>query len=102
MVRLIMCGLCGCLLALVPLSIAAQDKQPPKGKEVAPEDPIHDELRALRAGVEKAVNGKDIDGLLKHVHANVVVVWQNGEISRGHKGVREYHKKVMEAPDAPL
>src|SRR5262249_34040883 len=44
----------------------------------------------------------DIDGLLKHLHPDVVVVWQNAEISRGHKGVRDYYLKTLGGPDAVL
>ncbi len=68
-------------------------------KTVAPEDPAHNELRTLRDDVLDAFNKKDLDRLLGHVHPNVVVTWQNGEVSRGRDGIRAYYKKMMEGPD---
>ena len=50
---------------------------------------MHEELRALRDGLVKATNESNIDLLLTHLHPNVVVTWQNAEVSRGHAGVRD-------------
>jgi hypothetical protein len=60
---------------------------------------VHNELRALRADVLDAFNRKDLDALLKHVHPNVVVTWQNAEVSRGHAGIRDYYNKMMLGPN---
>ena len=83
------------LVALLAPALARSDDV----KTVAPEDPAHNELRALRDGVLDAFNKKDLDRLLSHVHPNVVVTWQNGEVSRGRDGIRAYYKKMMEGPD---
>ncbi|MGE3807346.1 MAG: nuclear transport factor 2 family protein [Gemmataceae bacterium] len=82
--------LVGFLLCLAPLS-AQEDK--PKT-----EDPAHQKLRDLRDRLLASFNKRDIDALLKDVHENVVVTWQNGEVSRGHKGVREFYDKMMNGP----
>lgn len=78
----------GVLLAAV--SLAADDT-----KVETKEDPVHNELRALRDGVLDAFNKRDIDRLLTYVHKDAVVTWQNGEVSRGHEGIRDYYRKMM-------
>jgi ketosteroid isomerase-like protein len=60
------------------------------------ENPVHDELRALRDDAVAAFEARDIDRLLTHVHPNVVVTWQNAEVSRGHDGVRKFYQRMME------
>jgi ketosteroid isomerase-like protein len=59
-----------------------------------PEDPAHVELRALRAEVIDAITKGDIDAVVNHVHPNVVVTWQNNEVCRGHKGLREFFERM--------
>jgi ketosteroid isomerase-like protein len=63
------------------------------------EDPAHAELRALRDGLLDAVNKKDVDGLLRLLHPDVVVTWQNAEVSRKPAGVRAYLARMLEGPD---
>ena len=62
----------------------------------AEEDPVHDELRALRASVIEAINKGDIDGTIQYVHPEVVVTWQNNEVCRGHKGLQEFFERMGE------
>ena len=64
-----------------------------------PEDPAHQELRALREKLVDAFNKKDLDALLEHVHPNAAVTWQNAEISRGHKGIRRLLQEDDDGPD---
>jgi ketosteroid isomerase-like protein len=66
--------------------------QEPTGK---PEDPAHNELRAVRDDVIKCFKQHDIDGILKHAHKNVVVIWQNGERNRGPAEVKGFYDRVM-------
>jgi ketosteroid isomerase-like protein len=63
--------------------------------QVAGEDPSHQELRALRDDLVDAVSKQDMPRLLSHLHPNVVVTWQNAEVSRGHDGVRAYLTRMM-------
>jgi uncharacterized protein (TIGR02246 family) len=72
---------------------------PAVAQEGKAEDPAHKELRELKKQLLDAFNKKDLDALLKHVHPNCVVTWQNGEVSRGHQGIRDYYKKMLEGPD---
>jgi uncharacterized protein (TIGR02246 family) len=87
------------LVSLAALLAPALGLADDEVRSVPPEDPAHAELRTLRDGVIDAFNKKDLDKMLTFVHPNVVVVWQNGEVSRGRQGVRDYYKKMMEGPD---
>lgn len=60
----------------------------------AAEDPAHNELRALRTEVVDAITKGDFDRVLKHVHTNVVVTWQNSDVCRGHQGLREFFNRM--------
>lgn len=59
----------------------------------------HDELRALRDGLLAAVNKNDVDGIVGYMETNVVVTWQNAEVSRGRDGVRAYYNGLMAGPN---
>jgi len=59
------------------------------------EHSAHKELRALKDELTAAFNKRDLDALLKHVHKDAVVTWQNAVVSRGHKGVRDYYEKML-------
>jgi ketosteroid isomerase-like protein len=62
------------------------------------EDPAHEELRALRRALTDAINKNDLDALLSHLDPDVVVTWQNGEVSRKPQAVREYYDRMMKGP----
>lgn len=64
------------------------------GSATAAEDPAHEELRALRLTLIEAVNKGDIDSVLKHVHPDAVITWQNSEVCRGQKGLKEFFEKM--------
>jgi ketosteroid isomerase-like protein len=59
-----------------------------------PEDPAHQELRVLRTNVIEAITKGDFERTLSLVHTNLVVTWQNAEVCRGHKGLREFFNRV--------
>ena len=65
-------------------------------KVSAAEDPAHNELRALRTEVIDAITKGDFDRVLRHVHTNVVVTWQNHDVCRGHQGLREFFDRIGE------
>jgi ketosteroid isomerase-like protein len=60
----------------------------------AAEDPAHNELRTLRSEVIEAITKGDIDSVIRHVHSNVVVTWQNNEVCRGHEGLRDFFNRM--------
>jgi ketosteroid isomerase-like protein len=77
-------------LLLAPLPALSQD--------AATEDPAHNELRALRDGLLAAIKKGDIEQELTYLHPNVVVTWQNAEVSRGREGVRAYLNRMLNGP----
>ena len=79
-----------CLLLFAPLPALSQ--------ESSTEDPAHDELRALRDGMLDAIKKGDIERELSYLHPNVVVTWQNAEVSRGRDGVRAYLNRMLNGP----
>jgi ketosteroid isomerase-like protein len=68
---------------------------PVRAQDKKDEDPAHEELRSVRKALIESFNKRDVDGLLKHVHKDVVVTWQNGEVSRGHAGIRKYFERML-------
>jgi hypothetical protein len=85
-----------CLLTLPVLLavLAAVNAQinPPVAKPA--EDPAHQELRILRTNIIDAITKGDVEGVLPHLHTNVVITWQNNEVCRGHQGVREFFHRM--------
>jgi ketosteroid isomerase-like protein len=74
------------LACALPAPLSAQEKT---------ENPAHEELRSVRKAMMDAFNQRDIDALLKHVHKDVVVTWQNGEVSRGPAGIKKYFDRML-------
>jgi len=60
----------------------------------AAEDPAHTELRTLKQALVAAIEKGDIDALLPHVHPEVVVTWQNGEVCRGPAEMRGFFERM--------
>ena len=63
-------------------------------RAAAPEDPAHGELRALRTALIEAITRGNVEGVLGHLHTNVVVTWQNHEVCRGQRGVKEFFERT--------
>jgi hypothetical protein len=80
---------CACALTASPLKAQKDDEK----KAEAKKDEIHNELRALRDGLTEAVLKGDTDKQLTFVSKDVVVTWQNGEVARGHSGLKEFLSK---------
>ena len=59
-----------------------------RAEEVQNPDEIA-KLDALRLGLVKAFEARDIDAMLKYTRPDVRVTWQNGEVSRGHDKLKE-------------
>lgn len=83
------------LLALLVASLVFVPLEANEDRPTSKEHPAHKELRALREGILDAFNKGDIDRLLTFTHKNVVATWQNGEVSRGHEGLRDYYRRMM-------
>ena len=61
---------------------------------IASEDPVHEELRALRTEIITAITRGDINTVLQHVHPNVVITWQNAEVCRGQQGLKQFFERM--------
>ncbi len=82
------------LISLILASpLLAQTTQP-----VTTEDPTT-AIGALRAELVDSFNSRDLPRLLSHMDPDVVITWQNGEVSRGPDEVRKYYDKMMTGPD---
>ena len=77
------------LLFAVALPASSQEK----------DKATHDELRALRDGMLEAIKKGDIERQLVYLHPNVVVTWENAEVSRGRDGVRKYLNRMLNGTD---
>lgn len=64
----------------------------------ANDEATHNQLRAMRDGLLDAINKGDIERQLTYLHPNIVVTALNGEVSRGHEGVRAYFLKMTQGP----
>src|SRR5580704_4040197 len=63
---------------------------------------VHDELRKVRDDMIAAWQRRDIEGMLAHVDPNIVVTWQNGEVSRGPDAIRSFYKQMLEGEGSIL
>ena len=74
------------LLLVAPLRVHAQDEA------------AHNELRQLKTTMEKALNARDLDTIVAHVHPGVVFTTMNGDVCRGPQQIRAYFEKMLTAP----
>lgn len=77
---------------------AAAAAEPPAAEPPAAQtvEQIHNELRAVRDAMEKALNERDVDGLLSHVTPDVVFTTMNSDVARGPEAIRAYFAKMLE------
>ena len=57
------------------------------------------EIGDLRNGLTAALNKGDIDQALTYLDPDIVVTWDNAEVSHGPAGVKAYFDKMMSGPD---
>ena len=88
----------GLALGLATIALDAQVTTPGSAAAQSVEQ-AHEDLRALRDALIRATNESNIDALLGHLHPNVVVTWQNAEVSRGPDGVRAYLTRMTSGPN---
>lgn len=58
-------------------------------------------LRTLLDRIEKATSSLDIEGATALMHPDVIVTWQNAEVSKGHEQVRAYYNRMIKGA-API
>jgi uncharacterized protein (TIGR02246 family) len=61
---------------------------------------LHEELRGLRATMERALNERDLDTIVANVTDDVLFTTMNGDVVRGPAQIREYFEKMLAGPDA--
>jgi ketosteroid isomerase-like protein len=88
--RIVISFCCSCFLSPAMAQQTAQDA----------EDPVHNELRALRDELLQGFEKKDIDKMVSHFTDDVVITVQNAETLRGHEEVRAFHER-MSGGDKP-
>ena len=81
---------------VAPKAAAAAPAAP--AAESAKEDPAHNELRALRKNMVDAIAKGDVNKLATYLDPDVVVTWENGEVSRKPAGVKAYWDRMMKGP----
>jgi ketosteroid isomerase-like protein len=59
---------------------------------------LHDELRRMRDEILAAIDKGDVEGVLVHLHRNVIFTPMNAEVCRGPEQVRAYFDKMMKGP----
>jgi ketosteroid isomerase-like protein len=90
----------GVLFAL-SLTAGAADEvaavaEPATAAPAAGDEATHDELRAMRDAILAAWEKRDLDAMLAHADPQVVVTWQNGEVSRGPAEVKKFYQSLFE------
>jgi uncharacterized protein (TIGR02246 family) len=88
------------LLLLCLASVATAQDPPPAQAGALTDEQLHDELRAVRADMERALNARDLDGLLKHLDEQVVFTTMNSDVARGPAAIKAYFQKMLEGPGA--
>ncbi len=91
-----------CLLVILPALLIAAPLRAQSAPVAAattvsttPVDPSLQEIATLREGLVDAFNKKDIDNLLTYLSPDVVVTWQNGEVSKGPAEVKAFYNRMM-------
>jgi uncharacterized protein (TIGR02246 family) len=89
----------GAVLAQGEAPVAAATDAQPLPAQPAASDPVHDELRALQAAMEEALNKRDLDGLLANVDDDLVFTAMNAETGYGKEHVKNYFHRMLNGPD---
>ena len=87
------------LLVVLSLTAAcgfAQTTAPGPGAESG----VPPEIKELRDNLIDAFNKREVDRMLSYLHPDIIVTWQNAEVSHGREGVRKYYEKMMVGPDS--
>ncbi|MBL8113828.1 MAG: nuclear transport factor 2 family protein [Acidobacteria bacterium] len=63
-----------------------------------PEDPAHEELRALKGRLTQAIAKQDVTAILGCVTDDVVVTFLDSEVARGKPQLGAYYERMMSGP----
>lgn len=85
------------LFAAAPTTAGALQAAAPVGAGT-PEDPAHEELRALKGRLTKAIAKQDVTAILGCVTDDVVVTFLDSEVARGKPQLGAYYERMMSGP----
>jgi ketosteroid isomerase-like protein len=85
--------LLGMIIGLVTAGARAQTNASAATASPTAEDAK--QIDELRHGVVEAFNHRDVDGMMRYLDSNVVVVWQNGEVNQGPEAVKQFYNRMM-------
>jgi ketosteroid isomerase-like protein len=74
-------------LLLSLLTLQAQDGTPPASTD-------HEQLRQVRTDIIEAIESRNVDQMLKFVHPEIVVTWQDGQSSQGIAELRAFYDRA--------
>ncbi len=60
------------------------------------------ELDSLRHGLEDGIQNADVERLLSFADPNIIVTWQNGQVSHGVEEVRTFFDRMLTGPNSYL
>ena len=81
-------ALCVLLVLTMVHQVGAQTNSEPSADD-------QKQIDALREGMVKAFNARDVDGMLRNVQPDVIVVWQNAEVNNGRQAVRDFYNRMI-------
>lgn len=84
--------LCGVVL------LATTSRAEPAATAVVKDEATHQALRALKTDMEQALNSRDLDKLLSHLHPTIVFTTMNNDVAVGKQAVRAYYEKMLTGP----
>ena len=90
--------LCFVVLFSVGLSDLEAATQGTQESTAVDDDAKHEAIRELRDGLLSAISEKNVDGILNHLHEDVVLTMQDGSALksvRKHAGVRDYMDRLL-------
>jgi ketosteroid isomerase-like protein len=86
------------LLAVILLLLSA-GVTPPALAQADAHEADRTLLRNLLSGVEKALNEHDVDAVVPFLHPQVVITYQNAEVSRGVEEAKAFYTRMLTGPD---
>jgi len=91
-----------CCVALLLLGMCAvlRADAPENKKDKVPEDPRHEELRAMRRGLADALAKNDMDKVLTYLDDDVMVTFMDARVAEKPKGVRDYYDMMLKGDKA--
>ena len=88
----------GCVLACGVLMLSAVAVAQDAAAAAPKDEATHQALRALKADMEQALNARDLDRLLTHLHPSIVFTTMNNDVVVGKQAVRAYYDKMLNGP----